>query len=442
MNTAFRKTSIPLFCFAIYFVYPIPHTVALRYLLLGSLLSSSLWILARNPFPADCFRNLRPFRTSGLILLALSFWLLIQSAFISPLSKEALGMLRGDWLNSLIAVSIGLLAVLVCQSDDSRRPIHAATTALVLHILALFAYQIWIWAHNGTYPLGRTPFAEKDYHSMLVTTLSALILADMLSRSIIGRVIHPLSWPALSGILVLSCIASVTLLARNAVIINALLIVASGLIFVVIKRKAFGQAVVPLMLVLFLAISSLGWFGLQSDARWQGFSEAVTAAIDTKNNLAWLNTQEYPLPLMRNGKPVEESAYSRIAWAKVGVEQIAQYPLGLGYGHKAFGWAVNRSYHVQTGHESSHCGLLDFTLANGIPGLLLWLALSIALMATGWRAFMKQQSPAGLALAFSVSAYLVRCLVDGHLSGFRLAMYAFLIGLLVMLQSIETKQCN
>ncbi|MEI7614214.1 MAG: hypothetical protein WCK63_15040, partial [Betaproteobacteria bacterium] len=112
------------------------------------------------------------------------------------------------------------------------------------------------------------------------------------------------------------------------------------------------------------------------------------------------------------------------------------------YGHKAFGWAINRSYQVQTGHESSHSGLLDFTLANGIPGLILWLALSLALIVAGWRAFRNQHSPAGLALVFSVSAYLVRCLLDGHLSGFRLAMYAFLVGLLVMLQSVETEPCS
>jgi O-antigen ligase len=331
---------------------------------------------------------------------------------------------------------------LVCRSDDARRPIHAATAALLLHILVLFAYQIWIWAHSGTYPLGTTPFAEKDYHSMLVTTLSALILADMLCRSILQRMIFPLPWPALAGILALSCIASVTLLARNAVIINALLVIASVLIFVVIKRKTLGRVVVPSMLVLFLVIGSLGWAGLRSDVRWQGFMESAAAALDTKTNMAWLDMQAYPLPLMKNGQNVDESAYFRLAWAKVGVEQIAQYPLGLGYGHKAFGWAVNRSYHVQTGHESSHCGLLDFTLANGIPGLILWLALSIALIVAGWRAFRTQQSPAGLALAFTVAAYLVRCLVDGHLSGFRLAMYAFLVGLLVMLQSIETKQCS
>jgi O-antigen ligase len=181
---------------------------------------------------------------------------------------------------------------------------------------------------------------------------------------------------------------------------------------------------------------------LRNDARWQGFSEAAAVAFDTKNNMAWLDRGKYPLPLMQNGQPVEESAYSRLAWAKVAVEQIQRHPLGLGYGHKAFGWAVNSSYNVNTGHESSHSGLLDFTLANGIPGLLLWLALSAALITSGWCAFRNRHSPVGLMLAFTVIAYLVRCLIDGHLSGFRFEMYAFLVGALIMAQATENEQCN
>jgi O-antigen ligase len=132
----------------------------------------------------------------------------------------------------------------------------------------------------------------------------------------------------------------------------------------------------------------------------------------------------------------------RLAWGKVAIEQIERYPLGLGYGHKAFGWAINRSYNLQTGHESSHSGLLDFTLANGIPGLILWLALSAALTHSGWLAFRRTNSATGLLLAFTVIAYLVRCLFDGHLSGFRLEMYALLVGVLVMTQALEQKQCK
>ena len=443
MNFALQKKGFAILCFSVFFIYPIPHTIALRNFLLFLLLCSGLWVIYRKPLCSSDIENSRTFRKPGFILIALTVWMLFQSTFISPFPGESLGLLQGDWLNALLVAGIGALATVTCREEDSNRPVHALTAALFLHTIGLLAYQIWIWTQTGSFPLGNTPFAQKDYHSMLVTTLCALILAEMLSRSITGRMIHPISSSAILGILVLSFIASFTLLARNAVIINVFLVVISGLTFVAMRRKKLWQSAIPLMLILFTATVSLAWVGIKSDARWQGFNEAAVAAFDTNNNLAWLNKETNPLPLMKNGQPVDESAYSRLAWAKVGLEQVVQYPLGLGYGHKAFGWAVNRSYHVQTGHESSHCGLLDFTLANGIPGLILWLALSFALIISGWRAFRDQYSPAGLALAFTVIAYLIRCLLDGHLSGFRLEMYAFLVGMLVMLQSLEKKKpCN
>jgi hypothetical protein len=439
---ALQKWGLPGWLFAIYFVYPIPHTIALRNLFLLAGLVVCLGMIVRHYDHANFWQPLNPFRISGWILVTLTLWLLLQSSFISPYPRLALDMLRGDWFIELLVAFTGVCAVLACQYRKINRLIVALVFALFAHIVLLLGYQAWLWAHTGSYPFGATPFAQKDYHSMLVTTLIALLLADLASLAINRRSALMLSWPAILSMLIISCVATATLLARNAVIITLIMLFITSTLFLFPGRKRFGRWAASTVIALLLAASIVSWFGLRNDSRWQGFSEAASAAFDTQNNLAWLNAQEYPLPLMKNGLPVEESAYSRLAWAKVGLEQVARYPLGLGYGHKAFGWAVNRSYDVKTGHESSHSGLLDFTLANGIPGLILWLALSGTLIAAGWRAFREQHSPVGLALAFTVIAYLVRCLLDGHLSGFRFEMYAFLVGALVMAQTLETKPCN
>jgi len=433
------KWWIPGLVFMLYFVYPIPHTIALRNLLLAILLTGCLWQMYKHKSELQQ-PDWSLFRSSGCLLLALTLWLIFQSAVISPTPGEALGMLRGDWLIALIVNAVAGLTVLVI----TRQPvvILAVTGTLLLHVIALLTYQLWFWLSSGHSALGMTPFAQKDYHSMLVTTLTALLLADLLARAVVSHRLFPFSWRWAAIALALCSIASLTLLARNAVIINATLLIISGSLFVTMKRTSLGRGLIPATFSLLLLVSIIGWLGLRSDTRWEGFQEAAQAAFDTKNNLAWLDAQKYPLPLMRNGLPVEESAYSRLAWAKVGLEQVEQYPLGLGYGHKAFGHAVSRSYGVNTGLESSHSGLLDFTLANGIPGLLLWLVLSGSLVIAGWRGFRRDASPAGLMLVFTVIAYLVRCLLDGHLSGFRLEMYAFLVGILIMTQSLEKRPCS
>jgi hypothetical protein len=49
----------------------------------------------------------------------------------------------------------------------------------------------------------------------------------------------------------------------------------------------------------------------------------------------------------------------------------------------------------------------------------------------GWRQFRDHDDPAGLMLSFLVGSYLLRCLLDGHFSGWRLGLFAFICGALV-----------
>jgi O-antigen ligase len=437
---------LPAWLFTLNFIYPIPHTIALRNVLLVTGLLACLWGILRDRTALIDRSRLHAFRLSGWLLCLLTGWLLLQSALISPRSQQALDNLRGDWLNELLIALAGGAAILLALKKGLRRPYLAILLALFSHIVLLLAYQLWQWSQTGHYPLGQTPFAQKDYHSMILTTLVALLLAELTSHTCAFKPSRlrsaPLTTPVVLGMLVICFFATATLLARNAVLITIFMLLLSAGIFLLAGPQRLEKKTLPILLLLLIITAGVGWAGIRSDARWQGFSEAARVAFDTKNNLAWLDAAKYPRPLMSNGEPVEESAYSRLAWAKVAVEQIQTYPLGLGYGHQAFGWAVNRSYHVETTHESSHSGLLDFTLANGIPGLILWLALSGALIRAGWRAFREEGSAAGLMLTFTVTAYLVRCLLDGHLSGFRLEMYALWVGALVMAQVSEKPSCR
>lgn len=441
-----RQRWLPVWLFAVYATYPVPHTVALLNILLVLGTGMCLWVIYRDPRAHDALPLLKAsFRPGGWILAILTGWLLIQSTLISPYPKLALDLWRHDWLNGLLVAAAGAAAVLACRATDLNRPLVAITFSLFAHLILLLGYQAWQWFHGAWDPLNNTPFAQKDYHSMLVTTLIALLLADLLARvpareQVIPHAFLPL--PAVLLMLAVSLVSTATLMARNAVIITIIMLIVSIGIFAFRGAKGLGKRALPAVIVLVLGASAVSWMALRSDARWQSFSAAAAVAFDTSDNLAWLDSEKHPRPLMQDGQPVDHSAYMRLAWGKVALEQIQRYPLGLGYGHKAFGWAVNRSYNVQSGLESSHSGLLDFTLANGIPGLLLWLALSGALMASGWRAFRKTGSPYGLMLVFTVAAYLLRCLLDGHLSGFRLEMYALLVGVLVMAQSLESGRCK
>ena len=429
---------LPAWMFLLCFIYPIPHTIALRNVLLGVGLCASLWLIAQNRPAGEEWLALRRFRGAGWVLALLTLWLAVQSTFISPYPQAALRMLRGDWLVVLSVAGVALCAVLAARQDCGHRLLSAFVFALCAHILWLLAFQVAVWLQTGIYPMGITPFAHKDYQRMLVTTLAALLLASLVARAARRRVFFGLPWRMTALMLLLACGAAATLQSRNALIIVVALLVLALALYAKCERKRSARRTVTIGVVLLLFGALVVWFGVRSDARWKEFGEAAAVAFDTTHNLGWLDESKVPRPRTSNGQPVDHSAYMRLAWAKVGLEQVQVYPWGLGYGHKAFGWAVNRSYNAQTGHESSHSGLLDFTLANGIPGILLWLALSGVLSALGWRAFRERASPAGLMLLFTVIAYLLRCLLDGQLSGFRLETYALLAAALVMSTALES----
>lgn len=420
--------------FVLMLVYPIPHTIAFRNILLVAFLAGCA-VPLRRAGRAAVAAALRPLRVAAVLMAVLTGWLLFQSALISERPAEALNMLRGDWLIGIIAATAGAAAVLTLRVRGYAAKVpmllRALALALFAHIALLLAYQGWIWLAEGAFPFAHTPFAEKDYHTVVVTALLGLLLADLLAWRLRGRGGLGLPAGVELAMAVATCVAAVTLSSRNAVIITVCLVALSAAVLLLLGRERLAGWLRPTLAALALVAVALGWWGLRSDARWDNFVGSAAVAMQTEEHRAWLAPGLHPWPKTASGQPVEESAYLRLAWAKVALEQVARYPLGLGYGHKAFGWAVNRSYDVQTGHESSHSGLLDFTLANGIPGILLWLALSAALARAGWHGFRRSGSPAGLMLAFTVAAYFLRCALDGHLSGFRLEMYALLVGALL-----------
>jgi O-antigen ligase len=80
---------------------------------------------------------------------------------------------------------------------------------------------------------------------------------------------------------------------------------------------------------------------------------------------------------------------------------------------------------------SSHSGWLDFALGVGLPGLALLLLATALAIRGGWRQFRQHDDGVGLMLSFLVGGYLLRCLLDGHFSGWRLGLFAFICGVLI-----------
>jgi hypothetical protein len=401
---------------AVVFVFPIPHTIALRNLLLLIGLATLLATLRHPRRPLS-----RPaLKSAAWALVAATVWLALHSVTVAPTPTLALDNLRGDWILPLLTAA---LAAHAAERIESCLAIRAVVTALLAHLLWMFGWQLWLLATTGAVgdgSKGLVPFGERDYHSSLNGFLLALLLSERLATQHIRVVGAPLlarrGWIGLG----LALVGEVVLRVRNGTLISVILLSISTLSVVRFRQRFF---------LLALVVAMLGGASLALDSRWSGLKESLMVGWSSPS-LHWLDSVENPAPPTPSGKPLEISAYARAAWAHEAIKAIAENPLGLGFGRDAFGRAIEMKYGYK-GMVSSHSGWLDFALAAGIPGLALLLLTAALAIRGGWRQFREHEDAAGLMFCFLVGSYVLRCLLDGHMSGWRLGLFAFICGVLI-----------
>ncbi len=144
---------------AVVFVFPIPHTIALRNLLLlaGLLLLLAGW---RRAAPLALSRALRP---AAWGLAATTAWLALQTFAVAPSPTLALDNLRADWIQPLLAAA---LAAYAAVRLEPRAAIRAVVAALVAHMVWVLGWQLWLLVSTGAIgdgSKGIVPFGERDY---------------------------------------------------------------------------------------------------------------------------------------------------------------------------------------------------------------------------------------------------------------------------------------
>ncbi|MCX7148899.1 MAG: O-antigen ligase family protein, partial [Rhodocyclales bacterium] len=401
---------------AIVFIFPIPHTIALRNLVLLIGLLILLATLRRTAPPAGPPQ----LRSAAWGLVAITAWLVFHSIAVSPAPTLALDNLRGDWLLPLLTAA---LAAFAATRTGSHRAIRATFAALLAHMLWVLGWQFWLWVTNGMsggWPAGAVPFGERDYQSSLNGFLVAILIAERLAVLSVGPVaaLFPgrLGWAALA----VSLVADIALRTRNGTVVSLVLLLAAT-VWMARRRRHF--------LLLLLVAAALGGASFALDSRWSGLKESIVVGWNSPS-VYWMSGDPALRPPMPSGADLEESAYLRAAWSRQAVLAIGEHPLGLGFGRDGFGRVVAEKYNFP-GMVSSHSGWLDFALGAGLPGLALLLFTSGLAIRGGWRQFRQHDDVAGLMFSFLTGGYLLRCLLDGHLSGWRLGLFAFICGVLV-----------
>jgi O-antigen ligase len=420
----------------LFFIWPIPHTIGARSILLAGNLGLLLYLTRGRGLASVAVALRRPL----WLYLGFSAWLLIVAVFLSRETAWSLGEILGQWGTASVALLIGALAALQTQRQGALK-------TLVVSIIMLLVPSILYVDYSGLAGLLQDGVLAKrgpgltggpDTSSFLTNIFLACLFAELLLRAG-GKRFLPLGRTSLGILLALALFSLYVESVRNGMISLALLMVLAAVVY---ARTRFAR-IRPLMLAAYsvLATSLIGGFVfvyVKSDPRWQTFTDTVPIALDTKTYTAWRDNLRSPLPTLPSGEPVELSSYLRIAFMKEGLLVVRDHPLGVGYGRNAFGHAIQAKYgEAQLGH--AHSGYIDLAVGGGIPGVLLWVAMMAMLFAFSMQQYRRHHSFAGLALAFIVFEFNARMLLDSINRDHPLQQFLFLVGLLAAASVVGEK---
>lgn len=410
-------------------IHPLPHTGALRSLLILIALVHIGVLFWRRPIPALP----KPGIEGGLVVL-LTGWLIVQAAlFARSPAIVALADLGREWGKLLGMAAVGIcLAAFIAGGRPQGRDEGRLATGLFLgffvHVPLTLAYHGWQWWRTGQLPVGESLLGNYGYVSLLVNAALAFLLADAAGRFCWRNRLLPMSNTGVALAIAATLAANALLTSKAGLIMTHLL--GWAFLAAVLRQGTRHRLAVVLAVMVGLGLATLA--SVMAENRWAGAVGAIASGVATAETPASPALATAPIPTIQS--PIQRidgkdpSFYFRSSWASMGLQGIARHPLGIGYGADAFGRYLAAQYGV-TGFVSSHNGWIDFTLANGIPALLLLLALAGALMWRGWLAF-RAGNAIGLALSLATLNYVGRCAMDGYLTGSRLTGFAVMTGVL------------
>lgn len=370
------------------------------------------WVLKHHPPLFSLPRK----STEGLLLGALTLWLIFQSSFSSVSPLNSLTELVEHFGKILLLIWIAIAFVRRYNGTDFSWMLYGVFGGFFLHVVSTLTFQGWRYIETGSLAIGDSFLGNYGYVSPYVTGSLAFLLADLVSRYLgQQRLLNIPTWAVVTA-LILTLTAQGLLAAKASTVMSIVLILMAGMAAMVHGHKTHSSKAVLMVCAAIIGTSLI--FNSAFSNRWDGATKHLTTAVQQADTKA----------AFQGTFQGDGSYYQRYAWGRAGLEGIAAHPLGYGYGSEGYGKYIFETYAI-TGAVSSHNGWIDFALDNGIPGLALLLALSAMLVYRGWRAF-GQGNPVGLALSLFVVNYIGRCAIDGHLVGSRLTGFAFAAAIL------------
>jgi len=435
--------NIILFLFGLlWFILPIPHTIGVRNTLFGLLLVFLIIELFRSKKFKDFV--LKFDKKLIIILSVLTLWIFINTFFISKYTLIILPAIWGQWIIPLLYFLIGML---LGYLYSYKALLEIIITLLFIQILYINLNELKMYLHYHQIVTRLPGLTEcPDKSNYLTNLLLAFLITGVIFR--IRKTKQYLSFNNITlGVMLLLTILSSPFEGMRNGVVAILFLFISSLIFMFYKNSLISKTLqyfIALFLLLFISIPA--YYNFTHDKRWDSLIQTIPIALNTTKYKAWLNNKKYPLPKLKNNKVVNWSNYSRIAWFKMSLEKIARNPLGYGYKRDIFKYAINSDKKFKnnkiTSTDHSHSGIIDLTLAIGIPGLILWISFLIYLLYISIQYFKKYISYFSILLFFNVAGFSTRSIVDSNMRDHMFLMFMLVIGFAFFVMQKEINEKN
>jgi len=369
----------------LFFVWPVPHTVSVRDLLLALNLLVFGYLAWRQGWPRDVARALS---VPGAMLLALTAWMYVVAVFIFPENTWSLGEIESQWWRALAALLVG---VFVATAMRENRRLTVGVFAVLLAALAAHILYVDFQAMQGLLAPGALERMAgltegPDKSNYLTNVLFGFLLAELFFRAVYGKRVLPLSNTVFAAALALTSVSVFAERTRNGIITLVLMLLLLSWFYLRDRHARLNKlalfAGIAAMMAIVLGGAALVVTARQSSS-FNELIDTIPIAWDTEHYKAWQEGNPESWPKLPNGQTVDVSVYQRIAWFKEGLLLVRDHPLGIGFGRNAFGHGLKAKYGHGGGH--SHSGLLDMAIGLGIPGALLWLGFFASLAVIAWR---------------------------------------------------------
>lgn len=363
-------------------IWPLPGTMALRNIVLTIGLVSSFFLMGKN------LRYLLKVELYPVwMMLSFFIWLIIHYHAFGMSPQEQLYELKGVWLKTFLATSMGIgLGFGLAVIDDVKRSKNIEIIMLSGFLGTPFIFFVrYLYEIYLTGDVLHGNFFMYPYLSKVPIT----IFGGMLLPIILIRVIRNAKAEehfGANGIAVvgvfLFLFAAFFSSAKNAFLIFSLVVllffwnmpwrhvVGRGVAFS-LWRGIVGAGVLALVSVAFVK-------HIDTYDAWKNPLADIKVAIDINGSQRWKVGLAAPLPQNEYGVPVSITLYERTAWIVAGMNLIYENPMGYGLLSHSFGPLAQAKWpEFKTPNASgktkgaTHSGWVDFTLGLGVPGLLL-----------------------------------------------------------------------